>query len=51
MTRFLLHQYKKMSGDKKVRIGMQLSKIVRKVRKTGAIATKTLYGVGSSRTP
>jgi len=37
---FLLKQYLKMSGDKKVRIAMQLSKLVRDVNKQGLIQTK-----------
>ena len=36
---FLLKQYKKMSGDKKIRIAMQLSQFVRNVRKDGIRTT------------
>ena len=36
---FLLKQYSKMSGDKKVRIAMAWSKLVRDVNKEGKIQT------------
>lgn len=36
---FLLKQYRKMSGDKKVRIAMKLSQTVRMVQKAGIAAT------------
>ncbi len=39
ITPYLLAQYKKMSGDKKVRIAMKLSQSVRAVRKAGVLAT------------
>lgn len=35
----LLKQYKKMSGDKKIRIAMKLSQFVRDVRRAGIRAT------------
>lgn len=38
MALFLLGQYAQMSGDKKVRIALDLSQLVRDVRKTGAIS-------------
>jgi len=39
MASFLLKQYKKMSGDKKIRIAMKLSRMARQVRKAGMLAT------------
>lgn len=39
LTQFLIASYRKMSGDKKVRLGMQLSEMARKVRKAGIAAT------------
>lgn len=39
MTNLILKKYSKMSGDKKVRLGMSLSKMAREVRKDGKIAT------------
>lgn len=36
---FLLKHYANMSGDKKVRIAMDWSALVREVRKAGAIQT------------
>ena len=39
LTQFLLSRYGKMSGSKKVRLGMELSEMVRKVRKAGKVAT------------
>jgi len=39
VTLFLLKQYAKMSGEKKIRIAMGLSKAVREVRKAGKLAT------------
>jgi len=35
----LLKRYSKMSGDKKVRLGLRLSEMVRQVRKEGKVAT------------
>ena len=35
VTLFLLKKYAKMSGEKKVRLGMSLSQMVRDVRKMG----------------
>lgn len=37
----LLRHFAEMSGDRKIRIAMELSKTVRKVQSEGAIATKT----------
>lgn len=37
----LLEKFTEMSGDKKIRIAMELSEVVRKVQSEGAIATKT----------
>lgn len=39
MTAYLLKQYAKMSGEKKIRIAMKLSAAVRAVRKAGMLAT------------
>lgn len=39
LTNFILKKYSQMSGDKKVRLGMTLSELVREVRKSGKIAT------------
>ncbi len=39
ITPYLLKQYKHMSGDKKVRIAMKLSQLVRIVRQAGVRAT------------
>jgi len=39
INKLLLSKYRKMSGDKKIRLGMRLSEMVRKVRKAGAVAT------------
>lgn len=39
-TVFLLEQAKKMSGDQKVRIALQWSKLVRDIRKAGNQETK-----------
>ena len=44
ITSFLLKQYGKMSGDKKVRISLNLSKTVRRIRKDGVIAQKLHHG-------
>jgi len=35
----LLKRYSEMSGDKKVRLGLRLSEVVRQVRKEGKVAT------------
>lgn len=40
-TLSLLQNFEKMSGDSKIRIAFQMSQTVRKVRETGALATKT----------
>ncbi|MBU4016959.1 hypothetical protein KJ980_02180 [Patescibacteria group bacterium] len=40
----LLKNYAKMSGDKKIRLGLTLSQTVRKVRQDGINAAKQLYG-------
>lgn len=39
LTRFILKKYSQMSGDKKIRLGMSLSKMVREVRKAGSAQT------------
>ena len=39
LTELLIIKYRKMSGDKKIRLGMQLSETVRKIRKEGMLAT------------
>lgn len=39
ITAFVLQRYSKMSGDKKVRLGLSLSKMVREVRMAGVKAT------------
>lgn len=39
LTQCLFSRYKRMSGSKKIRLGMELSETVRKVRKEGKIAT------------
>jgi len=39
LIQLLIADCKKMSGDKKIRLGMQLSETVRKVRKAGITAT------------
>lgn len=45
ITRFLLKQYAKMSGEKKIKIAMDMSETARKVRAQGATQTKTkIYG-------
>lgn len=38
MARFLIQKYSHMSGDKKVRIALDLSQLVRDIRKAGAIS-------------
>lgn len=40
ITSFLLKQYGKMSGDKKVQISINLSKTVRRIRKDGINISK-----------
>lgn len=35
LTLFILKKYAKMSGEKKIRLGMSLSQMVRDVRKAG----------------
>lgn len=39
IIQLLIADCKKMSGDKKIRLGMQLSEMVRKVRRAGITAT------------
>lgn len=39
ITSYLLRQYRKMPGDKKIRLGLKLSQLARIVRKSGALAT------------
>ncbi|MDO8498233.1 MAG: hypothetical protein Q7S44_00360 [bacterium] len=39
LTRFILKKYQQMSGDKKIHLGMRLSKAAREVRKAGLRAT------------
>lgn len=39
LTTFILKQYTKMSGEKKIRLGMSLSQTVRDIRKTGKAKT------------
>lgn len=39
LTPFLLKEYAKMSGDKKIRLGLSLSKMVRDVRRAGIKTT------------
>ena len=50
LVHYLLEQYAKMPGEKKIRIGMDISEAARELRHSGAIQTKTTYGVKSSRT-
>jgi len=38
-TRFIVEKYSQMSADQKIRLGMSLSEMVRKVRKSGKLAT------------
>lgn len=38
---FLIKKFSQMSGDKKIRLGMQLSETVRKFQSAGAFTTKT----------
>ena len=47
---FLLRKYTEMSGDKKVRISLDFSKLVHKIHKEGEIVTKTYHGNRPSRT-
>lgn len=35
LTRFILRKYAEMSGEKKIRLAMDLSSMVREVRKAG----------------
>lgn len=44
ITSFLLKQYGKMSGDKKVRISLSLSQMVRRIRKDGMITDTSRHG-------
>ena len=39
ITQFILKQYAKMSGEKKIRLAMDLSQMVREVRKMGHAQT------------
>jgi hypothetical protein len=39
LTKFILKKYSQMSGDRKIRLGLSLSEMVRQVRKSGKIAT------------
>lgn len=39
MTRYILKKYARMSGEKKIRLAMDLSKMVRDVRKMGVVQT------------
>lgn len=39
ITLFILKKYAQMSGEKKIRLGMSLSKMVRDVRKAGVVQT------------
>ncbi len=39
LTDFILKKYSRMSGGKKVKLGMQLSEMVREVRKAGKLAS------------
>ena len=39
VTKFILKQYAKMSGEKKIRLAMDLSQMVREVRKMGHAQT------------
>lgn len=44
----LLSGYAQMPGEKKILIAVRLSELVRKVRREGAKATNTSYGVRSN---
>lgn len=39
-----------MSGEQKIKLGLSLSELTRKVRREGARLTKTSYGIQSRRT-
>jgi len=39
ITSFIIQQLRKMSGSKKIKIALKLSKTVREVRKAGRLAT------------
>lgn len=39
LTAFILKKYARMSGEKKIRLGLSLSQMVRDVRKTGKAQT------------
>lgn len=39
VLRFILKKYQQMPGSQKIRLGMSLSAMVRKVRKDGQLAT------------
>jgi hypothetical protein len=47
-TAFLLKEFFQMSGDKKVRIALNLSKLTQRILKEGPVATKRYYGTRSS---
>ncbi|MBU3978711.1 hypothetical protein KJ980_00120 [Patescibacteria group bacterium] len=47
----LLKRYAKMSGDKKIRLGLTLSATVRKVRQDGINAAKQTHGKRPRTTP
>lgn len=49
-TKWLLEQYKKMSGEEKIRIGMELSESVREVWRDGERDRKKMYGKRSKKT-
>jgi len=46
---FLLDKYSRMSGDKKIHLGLTLSHTVRRVRQDGILATKRFNGNRSRR--
>ena len=48
MTPFLLKKYSEMSGEKKVKIALDLSEMVRNIRREGEIAMKKYNGKRSS---
>jgi len=45
---FLIKKYSEMSGDKKVKISLSLSEMVRKIRKEGEIAMEKYNGKRSN---
>ena len=44
IAKFLIKKYSEMTGDKKVRIALSLSDMVRKIRKAGEVALKKYNG-------